>query len=1098
MKTMKKLLPILFCVVMVVTIALTAYAAGGETNVYMTVDKTEVKPGDTITVTLSCNNMKVTSFTAGIRYDKTQLDITSIVSDDPEYPEDFGLYQKSKGSSTWVPATAMSTIQQAKANGQVGFGYAGTTDKEYVGSVLFTVTFVVKEGVTDSITIGAYEDTAGTDAFQNKDEDGNNILNETKTVTIAPACDHVGKTYTYEAINATTHKVICECGETVKEAENHDYVTDKDGYCKYCPQKCYHDNELVTKTDLGWTYNNNNTHTSWSVCDCGDRIQGSTWECSDADNDGDHTCDTCSNTTALNNHTGGTATCTDKAKCAECGEEYGEALGHGHTLGFRYSNNSDNTHTVVCLDCNKTTEENVTCSIKYEPAKEPANCKETGHGEYWYCEYCEAYFANEEGSNQLNPAWIFYTGDHVRPESAADCATVECELCGEDIYGEGEHNTGVPACQTGTCSKCNEIITGYGCANYDTPACMDGVCYYCGGFVAGLGHENGAWAPCKEGECSYGCGLKYPATAEHIDDDGDGYCDTCWDHLRHNVDPCVGGECTICWTYVAGIGHESDAEAPCQDGICTRCNEPVAATENHEYFYACDPYCCKCYELTNPEATHSITHVEAKPGTDCQTYDGHLEYWTCSHCGGVWTDENLMRQTNMMSIKVNGEHQYEYDCSKNCKVCNEETRPNADHAYEYVCSKNCKHCGEETRPNADHDFNGTVPYTCVCGAKFTGWDGDCYIKEAEVQKTGWTEIEGAWYYLNPVTGIRAEGLTRVPYPTVIINGVKYGPDQDAMEYDPNFIDAEEAWFYFGSDGKFLQTANGYFNHGDEMCASKLVNGMLAWHPGLIVDANGDYSYFIGDLVNGGNICAEGDTYITKTNGIPGFVAGDIYHFTYGALSGYNGIVDGKYYENSRLMIGNGLTKIGDKYIYVRSNGKVVVNADYYVPANDLGVAAGMYHFDENGYLVNPNPSSINGVVDGYYYIDGKIAYGAGLIKDENGNIYYVRSNGQVATGKYYITNTNGMEGFSFGDKLYFGEDGKMEAIKDGIIDGYYYEKNRIQYAAGLIEWNGDIYYVRSNGQVATGAYYVTNVNDMEGYKAGDLLVFGEDGKLTEN
>lgn len=29
-------------------------------------------------------------------------------------------------------------------------------------------------------------------------------------------------------------------------------------------------------------------------------------------------------------HTGGTATCTERAVCTECGEEYGEARGHGY------------------------------------------------------------------------------------------------------------------------------------------------------------------------------------------------------------------------------------------------------------------------------------------------------------------------------------------------------------------------------------------------------------------------------------------------------------------------------------------------------------------------------------------------------------------------------------------------------------------------------------------------------------------------------------------------------------------------------------------------------------------------------------------------
>ena len=260
-------------------------------------------------------------------------------------------------------------------------------------------------------------------------------------------------------------------------------------------------------------------------------------------------------------------------------------------------------------------------TLNYVAAVAPANCLETGHDEYWECTACGAYFGDADGFSQLNPAWMFFTGDCVRPEDAADCATVPCTVCGEDTYGQGEHD--VLACKGGLCSKCNTEIEGYGCQNYDTPACEDGFCFYCGDPVEGFGHENGAWAPCLDGECSYGCGLKYPATADHVDEDGDDYCDTCWNHLNHDVDPCVGGECSICWTYVEGA---------------------------HTYAYPCDQICCVCYELTNPDATHTIVAVEAKAAT-C-TDNGNIAYWYCSDCGAAWADEALTQVTNQRNVII--------------------------------------------------------------------------------------------------------------------------------------------------------------------------------------------------------------------------------------------------------------------------------------------------------------------------------------------------------------------------------------------------------------------------------------------------------------
>ena len=205
----------------------------------------------------------------------------------------------------------------------------------------------------------------------------------------------------------------------------------------------------------------------------------------------------------------------------------------------------DDCSDLECNVCGETRE--FGHNMTHNPAKDAIDCANPGNIENWFCSACGEYFADEFGNEILNPWYINVTVDCVRPEGVADCADWTCEICGNENYGYGEHDTGVPACQDGHCSKCDQDIAGYGCANYDTPACEDGVCYYCGGFVAGLGHENGAWAPCLEGECSYGCGLTYPATADHVDEDGDDYCDTCWNHLAC-IDEDGDNFCDVCWS----------------------------------------------------------------------------------------------------------------------------------------------------------------------------------------------------------------------------------------------------------------------------------------------------------------------------------------------------------------------------------------------------------------------------------------------------------------------------------------------------------------------------------------------------------------------
>ena len=186
-------------------------------------------------------------------------------------------------------------------------------------------------------------------------------------------------------------------------------------------------------------------------------------------------------------------------------------------------------------------------NLEYNAAVEPTDCAHPGNIEHYYCPGCNEYFADANAGEIINPWYINVTVDCVKPEGLADCADWTCEVCGNENYGSGEHDTGVPACQDGHCSKCDKDIAGYGHQNYDGPACLPGNCYYCGEAMEPVAHENGAWAPCLEGECAYGCGLTYPATAEHVDEDADDYCDTCWNHLAH-IDEDANGECDICWS----------------------------------------------------------------------------------------------------------------------------------------------------------------------------------------------------------------------------------------------------------------------------------------------------------------------------------------------------------------------------------------------------------------------------------------------------------------------------------------------------------------------------------------------------------------------
>ena len=136
-----------------------------------------------------------------------------------------------------------------------------------------------------------------------------------------------------------------------------------------------------------WTSNEDGTHTRTCTVDgCSAGTQ--TENCIDAnkdhkcdicdyiisecaDDNKDHKCDYCGK--KLTDHTGGKATCKDKAKCEVCGAEYGELDPKNHT------------------------------NLKHFPAKAATKTTE-GNIEYWYCEGCGKYFSDKDGTKEIKKA----------------------------------------------------------------------------------------------------------------------------------------------------------------------------------------------------------------------------------------------------------------------------------------------------------------------------------------------------------------------------------------------------------------------------------------------------------------------------------------------------------------------------------------------------------------------------------------------------------------------------------------------------------------------------------------------------------------------
>ncbi len=383
---------------------------------------------------------------------------------------------------------------------------------------------------------------------------------------------------------------------------------------------------------------------------------------------------------------------------------------------------------------------------------------------------------------------------------------------------------------------------------------------------------------------------------------------------------------------------------------------------------------------------------------------------------------------------------------------------------------------------------------------FTDDNGKQYYKNGELQKTGWTKIDGQTYYLDPETGYAATGIA-----TLIPNEA-----------------TEAARCVFDANGVFQSNVTGVYSVGND--TYWLNGGIIEEEAGLkrVVKENGEINYYyfitsadeeankgknfdftLSKAVKGNK---EVDFWITKTNGLSlpewGYFFDENGVILHDEDTSKNGILkDGEdlYYYVDGIKAPAGMIKIGDDYYYANSKGQLIVNQTYYCSRMNGLMEEGTYAFDAEGKLIQ-GATDKNGIVkddDGVlrYYVNGKVTY-VGLIEID-GDFYYVRSSGEVVAGcVYYITWTHGLKDPGY---YTFDENGKLiGAPKNGIVkdeDGVlrYYVNGKLTYA-GLIEINGDYYYVNSKCEVVHDCdYYITWTHDL---KPQGRYHFDADGKMT--
>ena len=380
---------------------------------------------------------------------------------------------------------------------------------------------------------------------------------------------------------------------------------------------------------------------------------------------------------------------------------------------------------------------------------------------------------------------------------------------------------------------------------------------------------------------------------------------------------------------------------------------------------------------------------------------------------------------------------------------------------------------------------------------FTDVNGKLYYKDGELQKTGWTVIDGNTYYLDPETGYAATGIA-----ALIPNGA-----------------TETARCVFDAEGVFQSDVTGVYSIGED--TYWLNRGIIEEEAGLkrVVKEDGEVNYYyfavqknleerdgltLSAAVKHSMLNGQ-DCWLHKTNGLAlpewGYYFDENGVILHDEDTSKNGILkDGEdlYYYVDGIKAPAGMIKIGDDYYYANSKGQLIVNQTYYCSRmNDL-MKEGTYAFDAEGKLIQ-GATDKNGIVkddDGVlrYYVNGKVTY-VGLIEID-GDFYYVRSNGEVVTDcVYWITWTHGLKEAGY---YTFDENGKLTGTpKNGIVeeDGvlHYYVNGKLTYA-GLIKIGDDYYYVNSKCEVVRDCdYYISWTHDL---LPQGKYHFDADGKLT--
>ena len=409
-----------------------------------------------------------------------------------------------------------------------------------------------------------------------------------------------------------------------------------------------------------------------------------------------------------NEHTGGTATCKDKAVCEVCMVEYGAINAANHVGGTEIRDAAPATCDVPgytgdtwCKGCNTKIEDGEVIPAAHktsEVSANPATHESAGNIKHYVCTECDKLFADADAKTEIEekdtvlPKGEHNYGDTYKTDT--DNHWKECE-CGDKIE-LGAHTGGTATCQTQKeCTVCKTAYGEFSACDYvevvdekylvSEATCVAEAVYKKSCSVCGTAHatetfKNGTVDATNHVGGTYVEGKK-ESTCVVAGYSGDTKCNSCHAVVTPGTNLPIGSHRkasswstngTYHWKYCRNSGcakifskseHSGGTATCCEKAACEVCNVEYGNLDanNHngatviknakaatceENGYTGDTYCKDCNAKIKSGETIPATHNLTEITAVGATHEtaGNVAYYSCSDCEKLFTDAEAVTE----------------------------------------------------------------------------------------------------------------------------------------------------------------------------------------------------------------------------------------------------------------------------------------------------------------------------------------------------------------------------------------------------------------------------------------------------------------------